>query len=200
MSSDPSTTSQEKINITKGLLDRPISQEYCQFWTDLVSKGKELHHYSGKEDSVVIFRLGREWLALSTSVFRKVTECRSIHSIPHRSGTILRGVANISGHLKMCIDLHRLLEIDTRNFEGYTFNPIVYQRMVLIEKDNECWAFVVDEIYGIFHCPEEELEDLPVTLAKSTSNYLKGLLKWEDRNVGYLDDELLFFSLKRCAT
>src|ERR1700722_380014 len=34
--------------------------------------------------SVVIFRIGAEWLALPTSVIREIVDHRPIHSMPHR--------------------------------------------------------------------------------------------------------------------
>ena len=55
--------------------------------------------------SVVIFRIGAEWLALPTPVFKEVAELRAIHSLPHRRGGVVLGLANVRGELLVCVSL-----------------------------------------------------------------------------------------------
>lgn len=175
------------------LLDRPSDDAYINEWTALLQKEKSREE-GESENSIVIFRLGNEWLAISTKFFTEIAENRKIHSIPHRSGTILLGVVNLRGQLKLCISLHGLLEIEQ---QPQTENGHSTERMVSIQKEGERWIFPVDDVYGISRFDLNYLENVPVTVAKSTANYLKGVIKWEGKRVGYLDEELLFYSLKR---
>ena len=57
----------------------------------------------------------------------------------------------------------------------------------------------VDEVYGVHHFDNENLDESPVTVSKTEVTFTTGLLAWNDRNVGLLDDELLFNALKRSA-
>ena len=59
--------------------------------------------------SVVVFRVGSEWLALATSVFREVAALRTIHSLPQRRTGAVLGLANVRGELLICVSLGHLL-------------------------------------------------------------------------------------------
>ena len=65
---------------------------------------------SGALHSVLVFRIGEEWLALAVSVLVEVTPAFPVHSVPQRSG-LLAGVVNIRGELQLCVRLDRLLGI-----------------------------------------------------------------------------------------
>ena len=51
----------------------------------------------------------------------------------------------------------------------------------------------------MYNIKEKEIENVPVTVTKSSANYLKGIVHWKGKSVAYLDEELLFYSLKRSA-
>src|ERR1700740_948398 len=73
-------------------LDTPAPGAYVEEWTDRLTAPVE----EGATDlqSVLIFRLGEEWLALRVPVLLEVTNPRPIHRIPHRVG-LLAGLVNI---------------------------------------------------------------------------------------------------------
>lgn len=180
------------------LLDRKADSRYLAEWTQLLQKervsAEELH-----ENSVVIFRLHKEWLALSTLIFSEVAETRPIHRIPHRSGKILLGVVNLRGQLHLCVALDKLLEIEPPDSSTNGSSSKAYRRMLEIKKNEERWIFPVDEVYGILRIDSKAMQNVPVTVAKSTANFLKGVFYWKNKSVGYLDEELLLSSLKRSA-
>ena len=182
------------------LLDRQVGQDYIAEWTELLQNeqaGTEEAH----ENSVVIFRLHQEWLALSTHSISEVAEMRTIHSIPHRSGTILMGVVNLRGQLHLCVALDQLLEIeaDAAEADAVEHTATAYRRLMQIRRRDERWIFPVEEIYGIYRFDMKALQNVPVTVAKSTANFFKGVFIWNNKSVGFLDDELLLSSLKRSA-
>lgn len=175
------------------LLDRIPDKRYIDEWTLLIQK-EQLSEENVSEQSVVIFRLHGEWLAISTLILAEVAGMRKIHSLPHRSNSILLGVVNLRGQLKLCISLTNLLTIeDAKN----THREEKYYRMIAIRKDKMLWVFPVDEIFGVYRCSLPQLQNVPVTISKSKANYLKGVFAWEGKNVGYLDEELLFNNLQR---
>ena len=178
------------------LLNRVPDALYIEEWTTLLQTEHEPSEASS-EISVVIFRLGEEWLALATHIFAEIADCRPIHSLPHRTNAIFLGVANLRGQLRLCVALHNLLDIEQPNKVKHTQIQTAYRRMISIQQKGQNWVFPVNEVHGILRCDNALLQNVPVTVAKSTANYLRGVIRWENRDVGYLDEELLLESLKR---
>lgn len=181
-------------NYLQVLLNRKPAEEYLNQWANVLKKQQRTESLS-TECSVVLFSLGKEWLALPAQYFKEVTQLKSIHVIPHRSNKFLLGAINLEGELRLAISLHALLGIDTNG--QIDQGPYSYKRMIAIEKEGEVWVFPVDDITGIYRCNLAELENVPVTLTKSTANYLKGVVRTGNKNVGLLDSDLLFYGLKR---
>lgn len=148
------------------------------------------------EEPVVIFRLGNEWLALSARIFAEVSDFKKIHKVPHRDNKTLLGIVNLRGQLKLCVALHHLLELE-KNDLGFENSPPSQRRMLAIQNEGEQWIFPVNEVFGIYHVDMSQIENTPITVAKSTANYLRGIISWTENNVGLLDEELIFYSLKR---
>lgn len=63
--------------------------------------------------SVLVFRIGEEWLAADIALLVEIGELRPIHTIPHRTNEILAGLVNIRGELELCVSLGGLLGIKT---------------------------------------------------------------------------------------
>lgn len=94
----------------RSLLDRPAPEGYVAEWTALLGQPPQQTDYRTIV-SVAIFRLGQEWLALPATVFNQVLEPAPVHSLPHRSDRILRGIVNVRGQILLCVSLHDLLGI-----------------------------------------------------------------------------------------
>jgi chemotaxis-related protein WspD len=178
------------------LFERSPDREYIREWTESLSQVVNPEQIS-ETISVLVFRLGREWLALSTIFLKEVAHRRPVHRIPHRHSKVLQGVVNLNGELQLYIALHELLQIEMST--GPNLDPLSYQsdRMVAIIKGGELWVFPVDEVDGIYSWNLSEIENVPVNISKSTANYIKGIIKMENRSIGLLDEELLFASLNR---
>jgi chemotaxis-related protein WspD len=147
--------------------------------------------------SVVIFRVDSEWLALSTSVVVEVANLRTIHSLPHRSNGVVLGLASVRGELLVCVSLGRVIgaEAIARAKPGAVVNA--FRRMLVLRRDALRVACPVDAVHGIHRFHPSELTDVPSTVAKATVTYSTALLRWQGHSVGTLDDELLFYTLRR---
>lgn len=183
------------------LLNREPDKSYVSMWEELLRRIKSapLQHPEG---SVLIFRLGMEWLGLSTKLVAEVLDLRPVHTVPSTRSKIFLGVVNVGGQLRLCVALHKLLDIPSNVDERLPEVHVKglarqYRRMLAIRRGIEVWVFPVDEIYGVVNCNFNTLDNIPVTLAKSTANYLHGLYNWKDHGVGIIDGELLFESLRR---
>lgn len=178
---------EEKHISANAILDRIPDHLYIEEWTNLLQK--EMVQESRDDDQpVVIFRLNGEWLALHTAVFSEIAHVRAIHRIPHRKSFYLLGLVNLRGRLRLVISLHRLLQLEE---EAKT------ERMVAIQRREEFWIFPADEVYGNVRYKRSELRNVPVTVSKSSANFMRGVITWEGKSVGVLDEELLFQVLSR---
>src|ERR1051325_6490730 len=92
------------------LLDRPLPAEYRREQAEHYAQAKRFSQPSRL--SVVLFRLGAEWLALPTSAFQEVAERRGLHTLPHRRRGLALGLVNVRGELLICASLARLLGLE----------------------------------------------------------------------------------------
>jgi chemotaxis-related protein WspD len=178
------------------LLERKPAEAYLREWTDVLTREQE---EVGSADtlSVLIFRLDTVWLALPTQVCKEVTEMRPIHTLPHRSGRILRGLVNIRGEILLCVSLGHLLGLAPAQEPDETKRQETCTRLVVMEKARDCWVFLADEIHGLHYFHPRALQPVPATADTARPAYTGGTLVWCDKSVGYLDPELLFTALHR---
>ena len=178
------------------LLDRPLPPGYRREWTERFARGKK--HAPQSNASTVIFRLSAEWLALPAQVLQEVAEQRRIHSLPHREGGIVLGLANIRGELLVCVSLGHLLGLE--KLPSPDALRASYNRLIVANWYGNRLAFPVDEIPCAHRFDLKELKPLPATVARSNPCYARGVFYWQSRAVGLLDAERLFTALNRSLT
>src|SRR5581483_819656 len=175
------------------LLDRQTPAEYRREWTEHFALEKK-RPAPGKQ-SAVIFRIGPEWFALPTGIFREIAERRTIHSLPHRQQGIVLGLVNVRGELLICVSLGRLLGLER---EHPRHKPrAMYERLVVTEWQGKLLSFPVSEVSWIHRYQAEELKDAPPTMDLTSPNFTRSVLTWQNRLVNCLDQELLFATLNR---
>jgi chemotaxis-related protein WspD len=151
----------------------------------------------GDTRSVVIFRVGSEWLALPTSVVIEVTNVLPIHSLPHRSNPVVLGLVSVRGELLVGVALRQVIGADPAAATSPERTAQAYQRLLVLRREGVRVVCPVDEVYGIHRFHRRELKDLPTTVARAAVTYSTALLVWRGHAVGTLDDQLLFYTLKR---
>lgn len=181
------------------LLDRPAPEGYVDFWTERIASPRREQRKGTR--SLVVFRMGAEWMALPAGVFAEVAEMRPIHSLPHRQDGLVLGMTAIRGELLLCVALPRLLGFDAgaapQSAAVPTEKRSVYERMLVIGEGGERVAFPVDEVHAGVRYHPDDLRPVPATVAQAAAPFTLGLLAWEKRNVGVLDESLLFYTLGR---
>lgn len=175
------------------LLDRQLPQDYRREWTEHFSKAKT--SAAPGKNSVVIFRIGTEWLALSTHVFQEVAERRPIHSLPHRRNGILLGLTAIRGELLICVSLEGLLGIRQEDDSQKAGQST--ERLMVTEWEGNLLTFPVNEIHGIHRYHQDELKSIPATVANAATSFTQGIFNWQNQTVGCLDETKLFQALNR---
>ena len=177
------------------LLEADLPAGHMAEWTGHFSGERTLEEAG--THSVVIFRIGAEWLALPTAVFKEMATTRAVHALPHRRGGLVLGLVNVRGALLVCVSLGDLLGLEPKPEEKETRGRTLHRRLLVISREGSRLVFPVDEVHGIHRCQPRELKALPATVAKAAATYTKSVLAWQDRTVGCLDDQLLFHSLNR---
>jgi chemotaxis-related protein WspD len=150
-------------------------------------------------ESGFLFRVGGEWLGITTAVVDEVADLRAIHSLPHRRSGVVLGLANVRGELIVCVSLAQLLGIEPLSEELHARGQsrVALRRLLVVRERGLRLAFPVDEVHGTQRYDEAELKPAPSTVARASASYSRAVLPWEERAVGLLDEELLFHSLNR---
>ncbi len=111
------------------------------------------------------------------------------------------GAKIISAHSSPAISKTISKTISHTNQSSQKINPLVYQRLVVVEREGSLWVFPVDEIYGVQRFSIQALRPAPVVISKAAHSYTQGVFDWQTNqssyHVNYLDDELLFHTLNR---
>src|SRR5665213_3494942 len=89
------------------LLDRDLPDDIRREWT--VRVAAPLRSEEQGTESVLLFRLGAEWLALSTALVNAIAPVGAVHSLPRRREGASLGIANVEGALLVCVALDALL-------------------------------------------------------------------------------------------
>lgn len=148
--------------------------------------------------SIVVFRLGEEWLGLPTRCLVEVSPVQTIHSLPHQRSRALLGVANVRGALVACLSLVELLGLDT------TVAPVsaarIMPRMLIVSADGGPVVVPVDEVDGI-HAIEARLLDAASAPAQNTNaRFTRGVMQWKNRSLRLLNEEQLLSAVNRSLT
>ncbi|MGE7993490.1 chemotaxis protein CheW [Pseudomonas sp. NPDC089554] len=140
--------------------------------------------------SMLLFRLGEEWLALATACLAEIAPLQAVHSLPHQRSRVLQGVANVRGALVPCLSLVDLLGMGGEPVQERTGR--VMPRMLILAAEGGPVVIPVDEVDGIHRLDPARLENVseaaPFTLAA---------LQWRGRSVRVLDPETLLSAVKR---
>jgi chemotaxis-related protein WspD len=111
--------------------------------------------------TLLVFTLCGESLAFDTRFAARVVPVRTVRRLPHRSGDVLAGFANVGGELVLVARLERMLGLADDPVEGPA------RRMVIVGGDGQRWAFAVDRVDGVRRCDESTFLPPPTTVARA---------------------------------
>jgi chemotaxis-related protein WspD len=182
--------------------DRPAPAGYLADWSQwlAVSAGHNARgegngenqdrvQSHGEGTSLLIFRLGEEWLAFRTQAVTEVTIPRPVHRVPHRSNQVFIGLVNLQGQVQLCVSLHGLL--------GVTALATSTRLVVLRDRDRaDTWAFAADEVSGVERVPRSQWRGVPSTMANPAVGFSQAILSWNGRSIGMLDEQRVFMALR----
>ncbi|QJW97683.1 chemotaxis protein CheW [Frigoriglobus tundricola] len=169
-------------------LDAPSPVGYLEEWTTRLAARDD--DREGDQTSVLVFRLGDEWLALPVAVLVEVTRPRVVHRVPHRGG-LLAGLVNIRGELNLCVRMDQFLGV-----EGGAEPDPEQRRLVVVRHATDRWVFAADEVDQVHRVLLPDLSAAAPTLARAHARMTRGVFPHAGRSVGLLDDTRLFQTLR----
>jgi chemotaxis-related protein WspD len=167
---------------TASLFDRPMPPGYRD-----ELKALEAESAAGaalRTGSILLFQLGGLRLALPTRVASAVAPVLHIARIPHRSGTVLLGVAAFRGEILPCCSLSRILDLPLGTEQTATAG----RTLILEEAAGRRWAVPIDGVLGV-RSGAVEYSDLPAAIA---SQWIAGSVAEEGGVFHLLDHDVLF--------
>ncbi len=177
------------------MLNRSLSSDYQDEWTGWLAEAQKKKPSGTK--SAFVFRAGPQWLALPVAVVREVADMGPIHSIPHRSSNILRGVVNIKGKLEVCVSIGPVLGIGRCEITEQSNKYIAPTRLIVVMNNSQVLAFPLTEVMGSIRYRPEAVRDLPVTVPGAHAVYASGMLHLDNKEISFLKYKQLFRSLTR---
>lgn len=150
----------------------------------------ETEEAQGAQRSLLIFRLGEQWLAIATRCLAEVMPVSPIHVLPHRNNRGLLGVTNVRGTLVACLSLAELLGLDTQQ-DARRGERRVIPRMLILESDSGPLVTPVDEVSGIQRIPVARISSAKHDDKRAISRFTAGVLQWQEQSITLLDDEQL---------
>jgi chemotaxis-related protein WspD len=175
-------------------LQRPVDAGYRAAWA---SHLREPLVAQGSADmSALVFRIGRDWLALPTNMFLSVAAHAPSHMLPHRCAGGLLGIVNVGGRLYPSMSLATVLGID-----DYEAPPQerrhTFARLLVMEWEAQAFVLPVADLRGIVRYPAGAVQAPPATINKGVVRFLAGVVQQGDLQVGCLDGALLGHRLTR---
>jgi chemotaxis-related protein WspD len=152
---------------------------------------------AGEQRSVLIFRLGEEWLAIATRRLAEVMPMSPIHTLPHQKTGSLLGVTNVRGTLVACVGLGELLGLDNREEQS---DKRVIARMLILEAHAGPLVTPVNEVSGIQRIPLARINTSTQEDSRAISRFSAGVVQWRGQSITLLDDEQLLLAMARSLT
>ncbi|MFG0841548.1 chemotaxis protein CheW [Pseudomonas sp. FYR_5] len=140
--------------------------------------------------SMLLFRLGEEWLALATACLVEIAPLQAVHSLPHQRSRLLHGVANVRGALVPCLSLADLLGVQGGAPEQRSVRAM--PRMLILAAEGGPVVMAVEEIDGIHRLDPQLLGS-----GRDATRFTAAVLQWRGRSVRVLDDQHLLSALQR---
>ncbi len=175
-------------------LQRPVHEGYRENWAEHFRQPQASR--AANDSAGLVFRIGREWLALPATIIDSVAPSVPGHRLPHKGGGALLGIVNVAGKLLPSISLATLLGIDTNEAAG-AGGRHTFARLVVMEWDGQAFALPVADLHGIVRYAASAVKAPPATINRGIQRFLTGVVSEGEMHIGVLDAPLLGHQLGR---
>ena len=175
-------------------LRRPVTDGYRDEWAAHFRQARQAG--TRADSAVLVFRVGREWLALPAALIDSVAPQATPHRIPHRGSASLLGVVNVGGKLLPSISLAAMLGIDDSD-TAKAAGRHTFARLVVMQWEDQAYALPVADLHGIVRYPTSAAAAPATTINKGLVRYLTGILSEAGMHIGLLDAALIGHQMAR---
>lgn len=145
-------------------------------------ENNELSHES-ERNQIVVFQLGEEEYAVDITQSKQIIKISKITPVPN-TAEFIRGVINLRGQIVPVVDLRKRFKIDGVGEK---------ERIITVEVRDSLIGLVVDNINEVFWYNAGEIEPAPEVDGGIKQEYLKGVVKREERLIVLIDlDKMLY--------
>ena len=182
---------EQYAHVGRTLLDREACDSLREEWLQLLAESKPSGAAHG--ESVVVFEVGGEYVALRALLLERVTEMRVVHTVPSRSGGVFTGLVNVGGELLPCFSVTAALQLGESDSQP---NP---RRMLILRHGDARLACAVDQVVGFILLSPGELQTPPVTLTRNERAFTTAVFSVRGKSAGLLDGDKFLERLMKSA-
>lgn len=133
---------------------------------------------------LVTFELGDEEFGIGILPVQEIVRMMTITRVP-QSPPSVEGVVNLRGQITPVLDLRKRFELEAQA-QGND------SRIVVVEIHDRVLGFIVDRVNEVLEVPASTVESAPTLVTSVDSDYVRGVVKLEERLLILLDLERLF--------
>ena len=141
---------------------------------------------TGDIEQMVIFSLGQEEFGVNILQVQEINRMVEITRVPQVEHYV-EGIINLRGKVIPIIDLRKKFGMPEKEYDNST-------RIGVVDVNDETVGLVVDGVSEVLRVPTSLLEEAPKLVAGesgsyASADYIKSIVKLEDRLLIYLDLE-----------
>lgn len=128
---------------------------------------------------LVTFHVGKEEFGVDILDVREINRLMDITRVPH-APEFVEGVINLRGQVIPVVDLRRRFRLAAAERDKNN-------RIVVVELTGKVVGFLVDSVSEVLRVPSSLVEPPPAIAGGIDSDYIRGVVKLEDRLLVLLD-------------
>jgi purine-binding chemotaxis protein CheW len=133
------------------------------------------------EQQLVVFELANELYGINIAMVESIIKMQSITQLP-QTPTYIKGVTNLRGTVLPVIDLRIRFGLDAQPDTKQT-------RVIIVTMGSIKVGVMVDGVSEVLRVSDETIEPLPSMVNSVNSDFLKGIVRLEDRLIILLEVE-----------
>jgi purine-binding chemotaxis protein CheW len=133
------------------------------------------------EHQLVVFELANEFYGIDIAVVESIIKMQEITQLP-QTPSYIKGVTNLRGTVLPVIDLRIRFGLDTQKDTKQT-------RVIIVTMGAVKVGLMVDGVSEVLRISDESIEPLPPMVNSINSDFLKGIVRLEDRLIILLEVE-----------
>lgn len=133
------------------------------------------------EQQLVVFELANEFYGIDISVVESIIKVQAITQLP-QTPCYIKGVTNLRGTVLPVIDLRTRFGLESKPDTRQT-------RVIIVTMGKVKVGVMVDGVSEVLGVSEQSIEPLPPMVNSVNSDFLKGIVRLEDRLIVLLEVE-----------